>query len=97
MNKQITQILNKYDKNTKILDISNKKIIGVLCLYKFPNLEELNCSFNKIIEIINLLYSLKYLNCSNNKIVNLYKLYNDMIGINCKNNLLTELYYPINI
>ena len=86
-----------YDKNTKILDISNKKIEGILCLNDFEKLEELNCSFNEITEIINLPYSLKYLNCSNNKIVNLYKLPNDMIGLNCKKNLLNELYYPFNI
>ena len=63
------EMLNKYDKTTKILDISNKEIIGILCVNDFKNLEELNCSFNKITEIHNLPYALKYLNCSNNKII----------------------------
>ena len=78
MNKRTIKILNKYDKNIKILDISNKKIKGIICLKKFKNLKNLNCSFNKIIEIVNLPFSLKYLNCSNNKIVKLNNLHNNM-------------------
>ena len=97
MNKQTIKLLNKYDKNTEILDISNKKIEGILCLDDFKKLEELNCSNNEITEINNLSFSLKYLNCSNNKIVKLNNLPNNMIGLNCKKNLLNELYYPVNI
>ena len=66
MNHITINILSNYDKNTKILNISNKKIEGILCLNDFKNLKKLNCSFNEITEIINLPYSLKYLDCSNN-------------------------------
>ena len=64
MNIITIELLNKYDKNTKILEISNKDIIGILCLNDFKKLEELNCSFNEITEIINLPYTLKYLTIS---------------------------------
>ena len=96
MNKRTIEILNKYDKNTISLDISNKEIVGILCLNDFKKLEELNCSFNEITEIINLPYILKYLNCSNNKIVKL-NIFSNIIELNYKKNLLTELYYPVNV
>lgn len=94
-NKKTCNLLDKYDENIKILNLSNQNIEGILNLEKFKNLEELNCSNNKITEIINLPY-IKYLNCSNNKISKILFLPNDerLIGINCKSNPLTHLYYP---
>ena len=74
MNNITINILSNYDKNTKIIDISNKKIKGILCLDDFENLEYLDCSFNEITEINKLSSSLKNLNCSNNKIVKLNNL-----------------------
>jgi len=62
-------LLKKYNYNIKRLNISNKNIIGILDLSNFKNLEELDCSNNKISEIINISNSLKYLNCSNNNII----------------------------
>ena len=92
MNNITLKILSNYDKNTKILDISNKEIVGILCLKNFKNLEELNCSFNKITEIYYLPTSLKYLDCSNNKIVNnlLFELYQ---SIDTQEIMSTEIIY----
>ena len=61
-------ILKTLDKNTKILNISNCGLKGVLDLKEFKYLEELYCSNNEITEIINLLRDIKYLGCSNNKL-----------------------------
>ena len=84
-------------KSTKILNLSNKNIEGLLDLKNFDILEELDCSDNKITEIINIPYSLKYLNCSNNKIISLIDLPKyELTGLICKKNPLEILQYPIN-
>ena len=46
------ELLKKYDKNIKSLNISNKNIKDVLDLTNFNNLEELDCSNNEITSII---------------------------------------------
>ena len=89
-------LLIKYNTNTKIINISNKNIKGVLDL-EFIELEELYCSNNEIIEIMNIPRTLKYLNCENNQITSLNNLPDDLSGINCKKNPVKELYYPFNI
>lgn len=95
-NKKIRERRYILDKDIK-LNISNKNIEGVLDLKNFSNLEELDCSNNKITEIINIPKTLKYLNCENNKITKLNALPDNLTGINCKKNPLKELYYPFNI
>ena len=72
-------ILNNYSSKTKILDISNKNIEGILDLDQFQKLEKLDCSNNKITKIINIPITLKYLNCSSNLITSLY-LYKNLIN-----------------
>ena len=89
--------VKKTIKNIKKLNLSNLNIKGVLDMDQMYNVEELDCSNNEIISIINLPYSLKYLNCSNNKITSLVNLLNSLIGMNCKNNPLEILHYPLNI
>jgi len=90
-------LLKKYKYDTKILNITNKNIEGILDLSKFKYLEELDCSNNEINEIINIPTNFNYLNCSNNKITSLLNLPDEMTGLNCKKNKLKELYYPFNI
>jgi Leucine-rich repeat (LRR) protein len=83
--------LSKFPKDIKILNLSNKNIKGILDLSEFESLEELDCSNNKITEIINIPNTLKYLNCENNEITKLNNLPNNLTGINCKKNPLKEL------
>ena len=52
MDNKTIKLLNKYNPNTKILSISNNNICGILDLDNFNLLEELDCSFNKITQII---------------------------------------------
>ena len=91
MNKSTKRLLNNYDKNIKSLDISNKEIIGILCLKKFKKLEYLNCCFNKINELVNLPSSLKNLNCYFNEINELVNLPSSLKNLNCSNNKIEKL------
>ena len=43
-------LFKKYKNDVKILKILNKNIVGILDLTKFEDLEELDCSNNKITE-----------------------------------------------
>ena len=105
--KKTNELLKIYDKDIRILNISNKNIEGILDLNEFKSLEELDCSNNKITEIINFPTIncnnicknkyLKYLNCSNNLINKLNNLPLGIQGLNCKKNPLKELYYPFNV
>lgn len=93
------KLLDKYDKNIKILDISNKKIKGTLCLYGFINLEKLICSCNQITEMINLCYDIKYIDCSNNNIENFLNLEEifSLEELYCQNNKINEIKLPSEI
>ncbi len=74
MNEYTANILAKYDKKIKKLDLSNKNIEGILDLRGFYYLEYLNCSNNKITLLVNLnqvLSKLTHLDCSNNLISDL--------------------------
>lgn len=61
-------LLEKINKNTTILNISNCNIEGVLDLNKFKNLRELYCANNKITQIINLSNEIRCIDCSYNNI-----------------------------
>ncbi len=69
--KNTLNILLTLDINSKILDLSNKKIKGILHCCIFENLKELNCSNNQISELL-LPFYLENIDCSNNKIVKLF-------------------------
>ena len=56
------KILNNYDFNARKIDISNKNIKGILDLSKFKKIKILDCSNNKITQIINIPSTLEYLN-----------------------------------
>jgi len=62
-------LLDKYDIDIDIIDISKNNIIGILDLEnKFANLIKLDCSDNKITELKGLGDKLIELNCYNNRI-----------------------------
>jgi hypothetical protein len=92
------QILSKYPKDIKKLDISNKGIKGVLDLNGYHIITELDCSNNEITKIKNIIsYEIKFINCSNNKISKLYELPNSLEGINYSGNPITKMLYPFNV
>ena len=98
MNLTTIKLLSEYDSDTKIIDMSNKNINGILNLKNFKELEKLYCSHNQITEIIEIPKSLKYLNCSHNKITTLLRLPdNPSSQINYKSNPLIKLYYPFDV
>ncbi len=79
MNNQTRKLLKSYPSDITELDISNKNISGVLSLRRFPNLQKLNCSNNKITKIIHWPWELNSIDCSNNQIcylnnINVYRL-----------------------
>jgi len=96
MNLNTIELLSTFSLDIKIIDISNKNIIGILNLKQFTNLEKLDCSHNNITQLINLSNKLKYLNCSYNKIIKITKL-PDLIGFNCSHNPICQLYIPFNV
>jgi len=91
--------------NLTKIDISNQNIKGILDLNKFVNLEELDCSNNEIVEIINIPPKLKYLNCSNNQLTSLFytNSYKDkgylkyLTGLDCSNNKIKSLFLSNNL
>ena len=90
-------ILNNLDKNTKILNISNCGLKGVLDLEDFKNLEELDCSKNEITEIINIPKNIKCVDCSFNKLEELrlyYWTYRKLEELYCNYNEITTLVIP---
>lgn len=47
MNKHTLQILSKIDKESTKINISDKKLEGILDFDDFKKIEWLNCSYNK--------------------------------------------------
>lgn len=84
MNGHTVKTLSNYETTTKVMNISNANIEGILNLSNYTELKELVCSNNLITEIINIPETLTYLNCENNKIEILTNLPNGMTGLNCK-------------
>ena len=91
MNTDTILLLDEYDKNIEVLNISNKNIIGILDLDKFKNLKILYCQKNKITELINLPFNLEYLNFSNNEISKLDFMLNNLKDMEYNKNPLTHL------
>ena len=88
MEQSTIKLLESHGKYVFTLDISNKNIEGLLDLEEFENLKKLDCSHNKITEIINLPPSLKYFDCSYNQIDCLSGINSDLEYLNCKKNQL---------
>ncbi|CAH1755901.1 1415_t:CDS:10 [Entrophospora sp. SA101] len=80
------------DKNISELNISGKKLKGTLKIKGFSNLEILNCSDNKLIELkVCDCPKLKVINCSKNRLASLkIKECLQLTELNCSNNLITD-------
>jgi hypothetical protein len=85
------QIINQYSNNITELNISAKKINGILDLSKFTKLNRLKCSYNRITLIFGLSKKLIELNCSDNMIIKLNNLPENLIKLNCSNNKISNL------
>lgn len=71
MNLETINLFVLYDKNIEQLNISNKKIEGILCLEKFINLKYLNCSNNQITKLLYLSEDLININWKSNPLIEL--------------------------
>ncbi len=72
MEESTIKLLDTFNLDIEILDISNSNIKGIVDLSKFKKLKELNCSNNKITEIILPHMEIDIIDCSNNLIENLF-------------------------
>lgn len=84
MLKHTIQILSEYDLNSIYINISNKNINGLLDVGNYQKLVKLDCSNNRITQIMNLPDSLKYFICENNLIQLMDNLPPNLIEINWK-------------
>lgn len=71
------QILSQFPDDSKLIDISNKNIYGILDLQNYQQLNVLICSHNYITQILYVPVNLIKLNCSHNQItwIDMYKYY----------------------
>lgn len=81
MNLTNNAILDEYECDVLKIDLSNKKITGLLDLSKFKNLVELCCSHNKITRIDNIPSSVNMIDCSFNKLTRLCNLPPNLIKL----------------
>ena len=89
MNASTIEILSRYPRDITRLDISGMDIRGTLDMFGFDRLEFLDCSVNRIDQIIGLPSCLKNLVCFGNRIViasNL-TLPDSLVKLNCSANL----------
>ncbi len=94
MDEHTTNILAQYDKKITKLNISNKNIQGILDLRRFYYLEHVDCSNNKITQLVNLnqgLSKLTHLDCSNNLISDLTDIPYTMKSMWYKSNPIVKL------
>jgi Leucine-rich repeat (LRR) protein len=87
----INNILDQFADNVTEIDISNKKIVGILDFKRFTKLTKLDCSYNKIRSLDNLPNSLIVLDCSYNQIINLDIIPTSLIELRCYYNKITSL------
>lgn len=92
----------KINYSVKNLNINKIGIEGILDLSKFTRLVKLNCSSNRITQIINIPNSLKKLECFNNLITSLDNLPENLEHLSCEfnnikflDNLPTNLKYLV--
>jgi Leucine-rich repeat (LRR) protein len=91
MNACTSDLLNKYPYDVTNLWLERRNIIGVLDLGAFSKLTNLNCSYNKIVQLCNLPNCLIELNCSHNQIVQLDNLPDSLTTIKCSHNRMMDL------
>ncbi len=102
----MNNILDQFADDVTEINISKKKIVGILDFKRFTKLTKLNCSYNKITSLDILVSeitkvteekgifkpnSLTILYCGNNYISSLDNLSNSLIKLSCDNNKITSL------
>jgi hypothetical protein len=92
LNNNITNIVvNEKYIYLHFVNVNNKNICGNIIFSDFKHLKKINCSHNKITNIVNLPDSLIELNCSYNKISSLPNLPENLIKLYCQYNNIIEL------
>ena len=91
MTKFIKQYIDSLPDNIEIIDVSYTNIDYLPDLSRFKNLQELNCSNNKLTDLPSLNDNLQKLNCSNNELTYLPNLNDNLTELNCPYNKLTCL------
>ncbi len=87
----INNILDQFADDVTEINISHKKIEGILNFSGFTKLTKLDCYCNKITSLNNLPSSLIKLNCCENEITSLDNLPNLLIKLKCQFNKITNL------
>lgn len=91
MENKTIELLKEYDSNIEELDLSYKKIRGILDLSKFTKLKKLFCHKNNITWLINLPNSLTELHCRHNEAVELSNLPDNLLILDCRSLEITRL------
>jgi Leucine-rich repeat (LRR) protein len=91
MNQDSIDLLNRYEPEITCLNITRKKITGILDLSRFTKLEILDCYINDIISIINFPSTLIELHCDVNRITTLDNLPENLKVLNCNSNNIESL------
>ena len=80
------EYLMNIDSDTESINLCYKEIGGILDFKRFNKLKKIDCSFNKIVSIINLPSSLISLSCSYNCIRSLHNLPHNLLFLDCSCN-----------
>jgi Leucine-rich repeat (LRR) protein len=78
-------------KSCTILNLKRKNIKNLEGIKHFPNLEELNCSYNSLVSIPVLPLKLKYFDCSHNEIQTFSNLPANLLELDCSYNQIKTL------
>jgi hypothetical protein len=97
MEKNTKLILDEFDLCANSIDISNRCINGFLDLKNFKKLRHLNCSYNKITEIVNLPRGLEWLDCSFNLQEQIIYLPHSLTYVNLESNPIAHFQNITNI
>jgi len=87
----VEKYLDTLPDNISKIDLSRRGITSIPNLSRFINLQELDCSYNKLITLPKLNNTLQQLDCSHNDLISLPELNENLKYINCSNNNLISL------
>jgi Leucine-rich repeat (LRR) protein len=87
----VEEYLNSLPDNIIEIDLSNKGITSIPDLSRFINLQQLDCSYNKLITLPKLNSTLQQLDCSHNDLSSLPELNINLLHLDCSDNNLTSL------
>ena len=88
---EIQSYLDSLHEDVGYINISNHNLTFIPCLKRFKKLQELNCSYNKLVSLPSLNDNLRILKCANNMLTSLPSLNDNLRKLDCANNNLTSL------